>query len=221
VGQIVWSEDKRVAPCYPSAPHQFTCEGCGDVHTHLYPTTPSGKIFGHIARFCPPCKKRRDRDRHDAKPRIIVWTDERKEVAARLWREGQTCRQIAAVIGGVTRNAVIGIINRLGLSGLQPKQQKKSPEHRRIKNAEKRQRYRSKTRFTRSSPALPPRVNKTAWVSVIAPPDAPPSLNLSIIAVKPNQCRHIAGDDHLCCGNPIVEGTSWCGFHYGTVFWRP
>lgn len=46
------------------------------------------------------------------------WTDDRVQILSRLWREGQSANQIArALAGGVTRNAVIGKIHRLGLSG--------------------------------------------------------------------------------------------------------
>jgi GcrA cell cycle regulator len=47
----------------------------------------------------------------------ISWTDERVELLARLWSEGFSASQIAAQLGGVTRNAVIGKVHRLGLSG--------------------------------------------------------------------------------------------------------
>ncbi len=47
----------------------------------------------------------------------VDWTDEKVEILTELWREGQSARQIAEVLGdGVTRNAVIGKANRLGLS---------------------------------------------------------------------------------------------------------
>ena len=48
----------------------------------------------------------------------MPWTDDRVEQLKRMWSEGLTASQIAARIGqGVTRNAVIGKVHRLGLSG--------------------------------------------------------------------------------------------------------
>lgn len=44
------------------------------------------------------------------------WTPERIEIATRLWIEGWSAAQIARKLGGVTRNAVIGIVHRRGLS---------------------------------------------------------------------------------------------------------
>lgn len=47
----------------------------------------------------------------------MSWTDERVETLKKLWNDGFSASQIAAEIGGVTRNAVIGKVHRLGLSG--------------------------------------------------------------------------------------------------------
>jgi GcrA cell cycle regulator len=45
------------------------------------------------------------------------WTDERVEQLKSLWAEGLSASQIARALGGVTRNAVIGKVHRLGLAG--------------------------------------------------------------------------------------------------------
>ncbi len=47
----------------------------------------------------------------------MSWTDERVETLKKLWQEGHSASQIAKQLGGVTRNAVIGKVHRLGLSG--------------------------------------------------------------------------------------------------------
>ncbi len=47
----------------------------------------------------------------------MSWTDERVEVLKKLWADGLSASQIAKELGGVTRNAVIGKVHRLGLSG--------------------------------------------------------------------------------------------------------
>ena len=47
----------------------------------------------------------------------VTWTDERVELLAKLWNEGLSASQIAAELGGgVSRNAVLGKIHRLGLA---------------------------------------------------------------------------------------------------------
>lgn len=47
----------------------------------------------------------------------MAWTDERVDVLRTMWLGGSSASQIAAVLGDVTRNAVIGKVHRLGLSG--------------------------------------------------------------------------------------------------------
>lgn len=47
----------------------------------------------------------------------MAWTEDRVEVLKKLWAEGHSASQIAKELGGVTRNAVIGKVHRLGLSG--------------------------------------------------------------------------------------------------------
>ncbi len=46
----------------------------------------------------------------------MSWTDERVETLKKMWAEGQSASKIAKELGGVTRNAVIGKVHRLGLS---------------------------------------------------------------------------------------------------------
>lgn len=45
----------------------------------------------------------------------MSWTDERIELLKKRWTEGNSASQIAAELGGVTRNAVIGKVHRLKL----------------------------------------------------------------------------------------------------------
>jgi GcrA cell cycle regulator len=48
----------------------------------------------------------------------MSWTDEKVELLRKLWLEGLSASQIANTLSnGITRNAVIGKVHRLGLSG--------------------------------------------------------------------------------------------------------
>lgn len=47
---------------------------------------------------------------------VFQWTDERVERLKALWESGLSASQIAAELGGITRNSVIGKVHRLGLS---------------------------------------------------------------------------------------------------------
>ena len=49
----------------------------------------------------------------------MAWTEDRVELLKKLWGDGYSASQIAAQLGEVTRNAVIGKAHRLGLSGRQ------------------------------------------------------------------------------------------------------
>ena len=66
----------------------------------------------------------------------MAWTDDRVDVLKKMWGEGKSASQIAKELGGVTRNAVIGKVHRLGLSNraTAPKATTK-PEPAKIKNA--------------------------------------------------------------------------------------
>ena len=57
---------------------------------------------------------------------VLTWSDDRVEQLKKLWEAGLSASQIAAELGNVTRNAVIGKVHRLGLSG-----RAKSPPRRR------------------------------------------------------------------------------------------
>ena len=45
----------------------------------------------------------------------MSWTNEREEKLKELWKKGHTASQIAEILGGTTRNAVIGKAHRLKL----------------------------------------------------------------------------------------------------------
>jgi GcrA cell cycle regulator len=129
------------------------------------------------------------------------------ETIIAMWRDGHTGTQIAKQVGAKSRGAIMGKLNRLGLLGSRPKQQKKPAAHHRARNKEATRRYRARlnSKFTRNSPAILPRVNKTARVSVPPSPDAPPSLpNLPVVGLKPHHCRWPIGD-------PREAGFGFCG----------
>lgn len=58
----------------------------------------------------------------------MSWTDERVETLKKMWTDGQSASQIAKELGGVTRNAVIGKVHRLGLSNRTTATPDKAPE---------------------------------------------------------------------------------------------
>ncbi len=63
----------------------------------------------------------------------MSWTDERVELLKKLWADGLSASQIAAELGGITRNAVIGKVHRLGLSGRAKSPSSASPRPRKAR----------------------------------------------------------------------------------------
>ncbi|MCY4033844.1 MAG: GcrA cell cycle regulator [Hyphomicrobiales bacterium] len=95
----------------------------------------------------------------------MSWTDERISLLKRLWDEGKSAREIATVLGeGVTRNAVIGKVNRMKLAARKAASGKPKPAS---SNASKPRKAASKPKTS-----APPR--RTAE-STMAPPSPPPS----------------------------------------------
>ena len=149
------------------------------------------------------------------------WTDDRVELLAKLWSEGQSASQIAAVLGGgVTRNAVIGKVHRLGLSGrgktgaapAQPRQPKptRAPSHP-LTMADA-----ARPNPVVSAPAKVVTPAVTAWRPA-AEVAIPASERVTILELRENMCRWPIGDpskaDFGFCGQRSVTGLPYCGAH--------
>ena len=147
------------------------------------------------------------------------WTDERVELLKKLWADGLSASQIASQLGGVTRNAVIGKVHRLNLSG-------------RAKPASTAARPR-KTRPTQPPRPTSPRpmvAGNTALkiqhqpaprrVAVQVPIEdlvVPISLNVSLLALNDQMCKWPLGDPgtegfHFC-GHRNFNGLPYCEYH--------
>ena len=66
----------------------------------------------------------------------MSWTDERIETLTKMWEGGATASQIADELGGVSRNAVIGKVHRLGLSGRAKSPSSAAPRQRKARPAQ-------------------------------------------------------------------------------------
>lgn len=118
------------------------------------------------------------------------WSDERVATLRKLWAEGLSASQIAKQLGGVTRNAVIGKADRLGLVG---RSAQAKPDLGRIKSAVAKKVARSK---------------KTE-AAVLQPIDA----TLTIETVRAGQCRYLAGEPSgPVCGREAPVGP-FCAYH--------
>ena len=125
----------------------------------------------------------------------MAWNDERVELLKKLWADGLSASQIASRLGGVTRNAVIGKVHRLGLSGRATSSRSSSPRPRRVQ-APRQHRAPSLLFGTRGNVALKP-----AYEEEIEPQPAPieelyipPEERATILTLKESMCRWPIGD---------------------------
>jgi GcrA cell cycle regulator len=126
------------------------------------------------------------------------WTDDRVASLKKLWLEGLSASQIAKQLGGVTRNAVIGKVHRLGLSG----------------------------RAAPAAPARPvfkpPRPARPAMVANHAPrraePTTPSAPSLPMVQEAPGSATVLTLGAHMCkwpIGDPSTDAFSFCGRRTG------
>lgn len=118
----------------------------------------------------------------------VSWTRERVDTLTRLWRDGLSATQIAVALGGVTRNAVIGKIHRLGLS-------------RRGKAARPGARRAEPLRRSERAGRRPPPV-RASHRRVVAAPEGPGLA--TVLTVGAHACRWPIGD-------PLAAGFTLCG----------
>lgn len=146
------------------------------------------------------------------------WTDERVELLFKLAAEGLSRNQIAERLGGVTRNAVIGKCNRLGISGAVRGYTPKS---------RKRARLNAGPRPVRPQPRI-------SWLFMPAGDSYVPSAEelviplaerKSIVTLEEGHCRWPIGDpkeaDFHFCGKSKVIGLSYCEFHARRAYQPP
>ena len=135
----------------------------------------------------------------------MSWTDERIESLKKLWADGLSGEQIAAELGGITRNAVIGKVHRLGLS------------HRSTaaSGAGRPRNGRSKS----EGPMLhiPSSVYKFEPVSEVELLEIPVEQRKTLLQLTEKTCHWPVGDpgsgDFFFCGGETLKGTSYCAFH--------
>ncbi|WP_201861461.1 GcrA family cell cycle regulator [Microvirga soli] len=160
-----------------------------------------------------------------------TWTDERVELLKKLWTDGLSASQIAAELGNVTRNAVIGKVHRLGLSG-------------RAKDAKPAAsaaaaRPRKATRAPSAPAPLPPQTHTNNVViapialqpitqepSVYVEDDlaVPVSERVTIMDLRESMCRWPMGDptkpEFRFCGARSITGLPYCT-HHARIAYQP
>ena len=151
------------------------------------------------------------------------WTDERVDLLRRLWEDGLSASQIASQIGGISRNAVIGKVHRLGLAGRVKPNGGPAPAPARAKGPEP-----EAAVLPPEEPTLPepPAVvsHRPAPDYPLSPPPAvaePVALAVServtIMDLRESMCRWPMGDptspDFRFCGARSITGLPYCTQH--------
>lgn len=157
----------------------------------------------------------------------MAWTDERVDLLKKLWSEGLSASQIANKLGGVTRNAVIGKVHRLGLSGRATTSRAKSVRPR--KKVAKSPARTIKPKFINVAQAAMKNELQTSpyrkadhTQNAIEELYIPVEERADIMSLKENSCRWPIGDptdeDFHFCGRKKVPGTPYCEFHCQAAF---
>ncbi len=157
----------------------------------------------------------------------MAWTDDRVEQLKKLWTEGLSASQIANRLGGVTRNAVIGKVHRLGLSGRATTSRVKSVRaRRRIGSAVRKP---SRIRYATYGNAALKHIFETDYLAEgetelgsIQELVIPVEERASIASLTENMCRWPIGDpmeeDFHFCGRKKIPGLPYCEFHARIAF---
>lgn len=135
------------------------------------------------------------------------WTDERVTLLRKLWAEGLSASQIAKQLGGVTRNAVIGKVHRLGLAG---RATPSRPAKRPVRTARPRVIGPSAPRL-RTAPHTP-----TVVIPELEPLRGEDGRSANVLTLNESMCKFPIGDptdpNFAFCGRGAVGGP-YCADH--------
>ena len=174
----------------------------------------------------------------------MAWTDDRVDVLKKMWGEGQSASQIAKELGGVTRNAVIGKVHRLGLSNraagggtakaapkekakpaAKPKVAAKTPAPENIPVPVKRPVGHLRRAIIPAGQPLPPQpsaneISPEALASVREVEKT--AKKISLMELTERTCKWPIGDpatdEFWFCGLAVKTGKPYCEAHVGVAF---
>jgi GcrA cell cycle regulator len=147
---------------------------------------------------------------------MITWTDERVENLKKLWADGLSASQIAAELGGITRNAVIGKVHRLGLSGRAKSPSSSSPRPRKARASSHMMRVPRAS--MRGNTALARAFDYDLDLDPVPLDNVIPiGQRKSLLELNEATCRWPIGDpgtsDFFFCGGNVIAGLPYCAHH--------
>jgi GcrA cell cycle regulator len=159
----------------------------------------------------------------------MEWTDERVELLRKYWSEGLSASRIAAQLGGVSRNAVIGKVHRLKLSSrgrttATTTRQKKAPSV--TKTVVKAQASPRNVTVTVGATALQAQFETEPvarhYLRPVENVVVPISRRLALVELSERTCKWPNGDplteDFSFCGNDAGESGPYCTYHAKVAF---
>ena len=136
----------------------------------------------------------------------MSWTDEKVAKLKELWGKGNTASQIAEIIGGISRNAVIGKAHRLNLSA-KIKQRQTSSTQNQTRNSQRN---------------IHARGRKRRFQSLLLDKNFEPAKNLNLEELTDQTCKYMEGhpneESSSFCGRKTVEKFSYCPLHLMIIF---
>ena len=151
----------------------------------------------------------------------MTWTDERVELLKKLWADGLSASQIAGELGGITRNAVIGKVHRLGLSGRAKSPSSSAPRARKPRSHMLRVGRASMRGNTALALAyeMEPEPEIEQYDNII-----PMGQRRTLLELTEDTCRWPIGDpasaEFFFCGGKPITGLPYCA-HHSRIAYQP